>query len=150
VIAGDIRLVPISNGTAIDHLKPFTGLKILQVLGHNYDSATTIAVNTESDRLGKKDLIFIENKLLEEKDLEKIAVIAQGATVNIVRDQKVMEKSIISLPKKVVGILQCMNPKCITRIEPMQTTFSISENPVQAHCYYCEKSMNEKEILDNV
>ena len=150
MIPEDIRLTPISDGTAIDHLKPFTALKILQVLGHNYDSATTIAVNTESERLGKKDLIFIENKLLEEKDLAKIALIAQGATVNIVREQKVVEKSVIDLPKKVVGTLQCMNPKCITRVEPMQTKFAISENPIEAHCFYCEKSMNEKEIFDNV
>ncbi len=146
----DIRLMPISNGTVLDHLPPFTALKVLKILGFSYDNATTIAINTESSKLGKKDLIFIDSMVLEKEDIEKIALIARGATINIIKNSEVERKEKIVLPEKAEGIISCFNPNCITNFEHIPTRFYIRENPLQAKCHYCEKTMSEEDILKNI
>ena len=146
----DIRLTPISNGTVLDHLPPKTALKILEILNLDFDSAVTVAINTESKKMKKKDLIFIEKKFLNEEETEKIGLIAKGATLNIIEDSVVKKKEKIAVPKKAIGILSCLNPNCITNFEQFPTKFSIKENPLQAKCFYCEKTMDEKEILQKI
>ena len=146
----NVRLTPISNGSVLDHLPRKTALKILGILNLDYDSAVTVAVNTESKKMGKKDLIFIEKKFLNNSEIEKIGLIAEGATLNIIENSIVKKKEKISLPQRVVGVLECLNPNCITNFESIPTKFLISENPLQAKCYYCEKSMNEKEIFEKI
>lgn len=145
-----IRLVPISNGTVLDHLPVKTALKILEMLNLNYEWAVTIAINTESKKLGRKDLIFIDKKALNSAEIEKIGLIAKGATLNIIENSVVKKKEKISLPKKVTGILSCINPNCITNFEGFPTKFSIHESPLEAKCFYCEKTMDEKEIFEKI
>ena len=65
---GDIRLTPIKNGTALDHLPVGSALKILNILGlDRHDNAVTIAINTESQKKGRKDLVFIEGGALSKE-----------------------------------------------------------------------------------
>ena len=146
----DIRLTPIKNGTSIDHLKPFTALKVLDILGHNYTNATTIAVNIESERMGKKDLIFLDKTLLEEKEIVNIGLVAHNSTLNEIKDSVVVKKQVISIPKKIKRILTCQNTNCITNQEDFSTKFDIFTNPFAAKCFYCEKKMNNQEILKNI
>ena len=143
----DIRLTPISNGTVLDHLPAGTALRILEILQlSKSDGAVTIAINTESKRLGRKDLVFIEGKELSKNEIGKISLLAQGATLNIIRNREVAKKEKIALPNFVEGVLQCQNPICITNHEKIPTKFLVSNAPLQAKCFYCENRMNEKEI----
>lgn len=147
----DVRLTPIKEGTVLDHLPAGTALKILEILQLSKPSkAVTIAINTESKRMGKKDLVFIEGRELKKNEIEKIGLLAKGATMNLIKASEVKSKTTIELPEKATGIIKCMNPKCISAIESLETKFSIMQNPLRAKCNYCEKTMNEKEIANAI
>lgn len=148
--ADDIRLVPISNGTVLDHLPPGTALKILKILGLDKpDKAVTAAINTESKsaRAGKKDLVFIEGRELSKEEYDKIGLIAEGSTVNIIKDSHVKKKINIELPEKAHGLFVCLNPKCISAVEGLSSKFELKEKPLRAKCLYCEKTMNEQDLF---
>jgi aspartate carbamoyltransferase regulatory subunit len=144
-----IRLTPINNGIALDHLKAGTALKILNVI--NTEGITsTVAINVESKKMNKKDILFFEGKKLEEQEKNKIALIGAGGTLNIIENSKVITKQKITYPNYVEEVIQCINPKCITNHEGIKTKFLISENPLKATCKYCETEMNEAEIIRGI
>jgi len=142
------RVTPIGNGTAIDHIQPGLGLRIVEILGLDPTHAAAIALNTESRKTKekRKDLILMENRFLTEDELNKIKLLAKNATVNTIKNYKVVKKETLGLPEKAEGILKCINPVCITNHEEIKTKFSIKKNPLKAKCFYCETSMNEEEI----
>lgn len=145
----ELHIKAIKEGTTIDHIPVGKALKIAEILGLESlgrDAAAAIALNVESKKTGRKDLVFIENKDLNEDEVNKIALIAEGATLNLIKGHEVTKKMKILLPKTVEGILSCINPNCITNHEIITTRFSIQENPLKAKCFYCEKTMNEEEI----
>ena len=147
----DIRLTPLKNGTVLDHLPAGTALRILEVLELSKPkNAVTIAINTESRRMGRKDLVFIEGKELKKNEIEKIGLLAKGATMNIIKEGEVKNKQTITIPENATGIIKCMNPKCISSIENIETKFSVLQNPLRAKCQYCEKTMQEKEITNAI
>ena len=84
----EIRIKPITNGTVIDHLNQGSIYKILEVL-HLREYTVTAAMNVESRKLGKKDIIFIEGKVLDDEELNKIALIGKGASVNVVKNSEI-------------------------------------------------------------
>jgi aspartate carbamoyltransferase regulatory subunit len=147
----DIRLTPIKNGTVLDHLPVGTALKILEILQLSKpEKAVTIAINTESKKMGRKDLVFLEGKELKKSEIEKIGLLARGATMNLIKASEVKSKTAIELPEKAIGIIKCMNPKCISPIEGLETKFFILQKPLRAKCFYCEKTMGEKEIANAI
>ncbi|MDP2974191.1 MAG: aspartate carbamoyltransferase regulatory subunit [Candidatus Diapherotrites archaeon] len=147
----DVRLMPISNGTVLDHLPVGAALKIIEVLGLNVPKDTvTVAINTESRRMGRKDLVFIEGKALSKEEIEKIALIAAGGTINIIKGKGVKKKEKIMLPKQASGLIKCINPKCISNVESLPTKFSLTENPLKAKCFYCEKTISAEEIMQAI
>ena len=81
--------------------------------------------------------------------INKLALIAPQATVNIIRDFKVVEKKKLSMPKEVIGIAKCRNPKCVTNHQPIQTRFATVEkdNRISLLCHFCEKSTEIKHAL---
>ncbi|MFH0955156.1 MAG: aspartate carbamoyltransferase regulatory subunit [Candidatus Micrarchaeota archaeon] len=142
------RLTPIDNGTVLDHLPVGSALKIIQLLGLDPTSgAVTVAINTESSKRGRKDLLFIENMELAGSDLEKIGLLASGATWNTIVNKIVAKKQVISLPETCHDIIKCPNPSCITNAEKIPTCFSISEDALSGTCYYCERTLEKKELL---
>ena len=147
----DIRLVPISSGTVIDHLPVGTAQRIVKILGlEKPENAITLAINTESKTLGRKDLIFIEGKELSSEEIGKIGFLAEGATLNIISNSEVKKKVKIAMPDQADGLIKCMNPKCVSVIENLPSKFKISKKPLKAKCRYCEKEMGEKEIFDAI
>ncbi len=140
------RVTPIGNGTAIDHIQPGLGLRIVEILGLDPKHAAAIALNTESRKMKRKDLILMENRFLNEDELNKIKLLAKNATVNTIKNYKVVKKETLGLPEKAEGILKCINPICITNHEEIKTKFSIKKNPLKAKCFYCETTMSENEI----
>ncbi|PIN98849.1 MAG: aspartate carbamoyltransferase regulatory subunit [Candidatus Diapherotrites archaeon CG10_big_fil_rev_8_21_14_0_10_31_34] len=143
-----IRVTPIGNGTAIDHIRPGMGLRIVEILGMNSKEVGAIALNTETQKRKekRKDLILMENRFLTEEELNKIKLLARDATVNTIKNYKVTKKERLGLPTKVQGVLECINPNCITNHEEIKTMFFIKKNPVQAKCFYCETAMDDTEI----
>ena len=145
-----IYIAPIKNGTALDHLQPGTAIKIIQVLNPK-DNKTTIAINVESKRQGKKDIVFIEGKELNEAEINKIALIGKGGTLNTIKDAKIIKKQQLKLPKFTEDIFSCINPNCVTNNEPMASKFYItSTGPLKARCFYCETEMTEEEITRKI
>ena len=144
-----INITPIQEGTAIDHLKPGTALKILGVLNLQ-DVAVTAAMNVGSRRMGRKDIIFIDGKKLNELELNKVALIGKGGTLNEIKSAKIVVKKELIYPDRVEGIIKCINPKCITNAEPISTKFRVFPEPLSANCYYCQTRMNGNEIANSI
>ena len=98
---------------------------------------------------GEKGIIKIADKFFEDEELNKLALIAPNATVNIIRDFKVVEKKKLVMPKEVIGIAKCRNPKCVTNHQPIKTRFATVEknNEIQLLCHFCEKITTTKYII---
>ncbi|MEK6942298.1 MAG: aspartate carbamoyltransferase regulatory subunit [archaeon] len=144
-----IYVKPIVEGTAIDHLYPGTAVQILQILSIS-NFQVTAAMNVESKKMGKKDIVFIAGKKLSEHEINKIALVGRGATVNLIHNSKIIRKEKISVPKTAEKIIKCINPLCITNKEEVPTRFAVQNNPLAALCFYCETKMDEKEIAASV
>ena len=145
----EIRISPLKSGTAIDHLSPGAAYKILEVLDLR-DYTMTAGMNVESRKMGRKDIIFIEGRELSQKELDKIALIGRGATINIIKDSEIKKKFQLDYPKSVEGIIKCINPRCITNAEKIPTRFSIKTSPLEGQCRYCEKRMGEQDIISSI
>lgn len=137
----------IENGTVIDHIERGKGIKIYKILNPKEETCVLLT-NVESKKLGRKDILKVENKELSEKDLEKIALIAPNATINIIRNWKVVEKRKVELPNILVGIVNCPNSKCITRIESqIETKFIVEKRePIKLRCFYCERIFEKEDF----
>ena len=138
----ELKVTPIKDGTVIDHITPGHALKVLHVLKipETTSSVVSILMNVNGKK-GKKDIVKIENRELDPKELDKIALIAPKATINIIRDYDVFKKHIVELPNEVVGLTKCSNPTCISNArEPVESRFHVvSRDPLRIKCYYCER-----------
>ena len=146
-----LRVSKIKNGTVIDHITSGHALDVVKILGITGKSGNivTIAMNVPSKRMGKKDIVKIEGRELKAEEVDKIALIAPNATINIIRDYKVVDKKRVQLPKVIKNIVRCANPACISNSnEPVQPTFHVeSEEPLYLKCHYCGYLMEREEIL---
>ncbi|MDM7913205.1 MAG: aspartate carbamoyltransferase regulatory subunit, partial [Methanotrichaceae archaeon] len=108
----ELRVKPIKNGTVIDHIAGGQALNVLKILGISgtTDATVSVVMNVESKKLGKKDIVKVEDRELKEEEVNKIALIAPAATINIIRDYSVVEKRTVDLPDEIVGVVRCQNP----------------------------------------
>lgn len=130
---------PIQNGTVIDHISGGEALTVLRILGitGSTSECVSVATNVVSNALGTKDVVKIENRELKDEEVDRIALIAPGATINIIRNRRVVEKKGVVIPDTLIGVLQCPNPCCITNTnEPIPTRFSVHQ--VRLICDYCD------------
>jgi aspartate carbamoyltransferase regulatory subunit len=142
----------IENGTVIDHIPAHNLFKVISIL--NLDKLTenqvTFGTNFKSGRLGRKAIIKISDKFFEDIEIDKIALVAPHAKLNIIKNYEVVEKRVVNVPLRVVGIAKCMNPKCITNHEYVPTKFTVlEEGKIVLKCNYCEKitDMEHLEII---
>ena len=146
-----LRVSKIKDGTVIDHITSGHALDVVKILGITGKSGNivTIAMNVPSKRMGKKDIVKIEGRELKAEEVDKIALIAPHATINIIRDYKVVDKKRVQLPKVIKNIVRCANPACISNSnEPVQPTFYVeSQEPLYLKCHYCGYLMEREEIL---
>lgn len=111
----ELQVSAIENGTVIDHIPAEKLFAVINVLGiAQMENAMTFGANLRSSKLGKKAIIKIWDKFLEDDEVNKLALVAPSAKINIIRDYDVVEKKKVNVPEKVEGIVKCMNPKCIT------------------------------------
>ncbi|HOB18170.1 MAG TPA: aspartate carbamoyltransferase regulatory subunit [Candidatus Methanoculleus thermohydrogenotrophicum] len=130
---------PIRNGTVIDHITAGEALNVLKILGITGSTreCLSIATNVESKRLGKKDIVKIEKRELRKEEVDRIALIAPQARINIIREYQVVEKKGVEIPKVLKGVVRCPNPGCITNTrEPVESTFEVLGKGL--HCLYCD------------
>ena len=140
------KVYRIEKGIAIDHIPNKCALDVLKVLGldKEHDSMITMGINLTSNKMGRKDVIKIENKELSENELNKIALVAPGASINIIDNGDVVRKHNLELPKKVIGLIKCPNPGCVTRNEKVKTIFYPNEEKLR--CHFCERSFEKERI----
>jgi len=138
----------IQNGTVIDHIPARNLFKVIQILGlDKIDNQITFGTNLESKKLGQKAIIKISGVFFEDEDINRIALVAPDAKLNIIRDYEVVEKKVVVVPDNITGIAKCMNPKCITNFEQVTTKFKVvSKKNVALKCYYCEKITNQENL----
>lgn len=129
----------IRNGTVIDHITAGEAINVLRILGITGSTTESLSIATNvASRQGKKDIVKIENRELRREEVDRIALIAPNATINIIRDYAVFEKKGVHIPEILVGVVRCPNPECISNTkEPIESTFEVLENRV-LRCKYCD------------
>ena len=144
-----LKVSAINNGTVIDHIPSENLFKVISILGlQNLKTQITFGANLESDKLGSKAIIKLSDVFFEDDEINKISLIARNAKLNIIRDYEVVEKRVVEVPDKVIGIVKCFNPKCITNNEDITTHFTVvSKKPLDLKCKYCEKITHEDQIV---
>jgi aspartate carbamoyltransferase regulatory subunit len=130
---------PIKNGTVIDHITSGEALNVLKIIGitGTTTESVSVATNVSSGKIGKKDIVKIENRELRKEEMDRIALIAPRVSINIIRDYKVYAKGGVERPKFLLGVVRCPNPGCITNAhEPVSSRFEVLPNGL--HCMYCD------------
>lgn len=143
-----LQVSAIKEGTVIDHIPAERLFDVINILGlFNSSEMITFGTNLDSKQLGKKGIIKVANRFFQGEEIDKIALIAPHAKLNIIKDYEVIEKRVVETPSEIVSIVKCFNPKCITNHEKIKTRFSvISDKPIELKCRYCEKITYENQI----
>ncbi|RLG13526.1 MAG: aspartate carbamoyltransferase regulatory subunit [Candidatus Nanohalarchaeota archaeon] len=145
IVMEEKKVRNIIDGTVIDHIKPNCAMKVLSVLRDIDHECIIVCINTDSKKHGRKDLIKIENKFLEEQEYNELALISPDATINIIKNGKRVSKEKVKTPKHIKGIGKCNNPRCVTNCQNMETEFDvISIKPTVLRCSYCESTAEYK------
>ena len=129
----------IRDGIVIDHIAAGCGMKLYRLLGlENLEAPVAMITNVTSHKLGRKDIIKIDAAI--DVDLDTIGYVDPGATVNIIRDGELKEKKRIEMPEKLVNVLFCKNPRCITSCEQeLDQVFCLTDRATREYrCLYCE------------
>lgn len=132
----------IKNGIVIDHIQAKKGMEIYELLNlKELDCSVAIITNAKSKKMGRKDIIKIDKDM--EINMDMIGFIEPNATINVVKDNKLVDKYRVQLPEKIVNIAKCQNPRCITSVEKdLAQIFILTDKENQVYrCEYCEMSL---------
>lgn len=145
----ELAVAALRDGTVIDHIPSSALFKAVEILGlEKLPSAVTIGYNLDSRKLGKKGIIKVADVFFPEEIINRIAIIAPHAVVNIIRNYEVVEKRSVELPATIKGLVKCNNPKCITNNEPMPTIFTVADSEGETlQCHYCGRTLDRKEAV---
>lgn len=143
-----LKISGIKEGTVIDHISTANTFRVAEFLNlRDAENVVTVGVNFESKKLGKKGVIKIGNRFLTKDEVDKIAMVAPEAKINIIKEFEVKEKFNVEIPKVIHGTMKCPNPKCITSSQPMKTKFHVlDKEPLRVRCHYCERSIGRDDI----
>ena len=142
-----IKVNAIKNGTVIDHITAGKIRKVMDILELDGTDVVMIGMNLTSNKIGKKDIVKIENKELSQDEVNSIALVAPNATLIIIKDFEVEKKVSLEIPEYFENLIVCPNPKCITNSEEIKSKFRLTKDePVKVRCHYCEK----KYLIDEV
>lgn len=146
MIEKEMRVRRIEHGTVIDHITAGQALNVLRILGVSgtTSAVVSVAMNVPSGAIGSKDIVKVEDRELKEEEVDRISLIAPNSTINIIRDFEVIEKYRVDLPEKLVGVVKCANPNCISNTnEPVISRFTVNKKPVELRCIYCDHVISE-------
>ena len=134
-----MKIDSIVNGIVIDHIAAGRGMQLYHLLNlDELDCSVAIIKNVHSQKMGRKDIIKVDANI--DLDLDAIGYVDPNATVNVICDGKLVEKKDIGLPEKLVNIIRCKNPRCITTTEQELTQLFILTDREHGiyRCRYCE------------
>ena len=140
----------LENGTVLDHIPAENVYKAIDLLTlRGVESQITVGISLASKLYGRKGIIKIADRFFEADELNRLALIAPKATVNVIRDFKVVEKKQLTLPKEIIGMAKCKNPKCVTNHQPIKTRFTTiaKGDEISLLCHFCEKVSDTKGIF---
>ena len=136
-----LNISGIQEGVVLDHIQAGKSMDIYRYLRlGELDCTVAIIKNAKSNKMGKKDIIKVECPI-EDLDLDILGFIDHNITVNIIKDEKIVEKKDLRLPKQVVNVIRCKNPRCITSIEQeLDQIFLLTDESKEVYrCKYCEE-----------
>lgn len=146
-----LRVSKIKDGTVIDHITGGHALDVAKILGISgrTNGIVLIAMHVPSKLLGAKDIVKVEGRELEPGEVDKIALLAPRASINIIRNYKVVDKKNVKLPEVIHETVKCGNPACISNSnEPVKPKFYVkSQEPLMIRCHYCGYIMEKQDIL---
>lgn len=141
------QVAALRHGTVVDHLSPGMALKALQLIGVPKVHAALIGVNLFSAKMGRKDILKLENLELTDDQIQRLAVLGPNASVCYIREYEVVRKVQVELPERIAGVLRCPNPSCITNHDRLETRFDVErKSPTVVRCHYCERLIRESEF----
>ena len=141
-----LNISGLSEGIVLDHIEAGKSLDIYYHLGlDKLECQVAIIKNARSSKMGRKDIIKIEGGL-DKLDLQILGYIDHNITVNVICDNKIVEKKTLKLPKKITNVIHCKNPRCITSIEQeLPHIFKLSDAVTETYrCIYCEEKYGRK------
>ena len=130
----------IKDGIVLDHITAGNGMNIYNILKlGELDCTVALIKNADSAKMGKKDIIKISTHM--DIDLDILGYLDPGITVNIIHNGQVAERRTLELPEKVVGVIKCRNPRCITSVErEIVHEFKLTDRSKKVYrCIYCEQ-----------
>ncbi|MBR3503951.1 MAG: aspartate carbamoyltransferase regulatory subunit [Clostridia bacterium] len=134
----------IQNGIVIDHITAGRGMRIYELLRLDaLDASVAIIKNAVSHRTGKKDIIKIDSDI--SIDFDVLGFVDPGVTVNIIRNGELVEKRRIDMPERLVNVIRCKNPRCITSVErSIDHVFKLTDRKNKVYrCLYCETKVSQ-------
>ena len=145
-----LRVSKIKDGTVIDHITSGHALDVIKILGitGSVNGIVTVGMNVPSKTLGLKDMVKIEGRELKSQEVDKIALLAPHASINIIRNYEVVDKQLVRLPKVIRETVKCANPVCVSNSkEPVKSTFYVdNKEPLRLRCHYCGYIMEKQDI----
>ena len=135
----------LNEGVVIDHIKAGGAMEIYSYLGlEKLDCSVAIIKNAKSNKMGKKDIIKIEGPITVNLDI--LGVLDENITINIIKDNKIVEKRILVLPDMVTNVIKCRNPRCITSVEQeLPHRFKLTDKEKRIYrCLYCEQKFSRR------
>jgi aspartate carbamoyltransferase regulatory subunit len=144
----EYKVYRIENGTVIDHIPHWNSLKVLDLLGLRQSmDLVTLGIGLDSRHMGRKDLVKVENREVSQAELDRLALVAPQATINLIRNSVRVEKLKVRVPDRIEGLVRCPNSGCITRHEYVPTRFdTLSREPLELRCYYCNVVFQGNEV----
>lgn len=139
----------IENGTVIDHIPTQSVYKVIRLLGlDKYHDMVLIGNYLTSKKYDYKGIIKVKNKFFTESEISKIALVAPYATIVTIKDYAVVNKVQAEIPDHIDhNIIKCMNPKCVTNFEAIETRFDVVDKEnLKLKCHYCEKFTTKENI----
>ena len=144
----ELNVSAIEEGTVIDHIPAQETFRVADILNlDRHSNIVSIASNLQSKRLGKKGIIKIGDKILTQDEVNKISIVAPDATVNLIKNFSVKEKTKVKMPDVIDNVVKCSNPMCMTNNEQVRTKFYVAKkDPLKLRCHYCERYMGKEDI----
>ena len=145
----ELKVSALKNGTVIDHIPSSSLFKVVEILGLKHcASQITFGMNLESKRMGNKAIVKISDRFFETAEINRIALVAPQAKLNVIKDYEVVEKKVVELPDYIEGLVKCVNPQCVTNKEKVKAKFTVlSKDDVLLQCHYCEKMTDQDHLV---
>ena len=146
MVKNTLNVGRISEGFVLDHIQACRSMDIYKYLHlDQLDCCVAIIKNAKSSKMGKKDIMKIECPI-DFMDLDILGFIDHNITINIIKDEQIIEKKALHLPKKIKNVIRCKNPRCITSIEQeLDHVFVLTDPEKEIYrCMYCEEKYERR------